>query len=87
MNRRVAGQILRYVGLLIEMLGILAVALSSRQENIGPDAPGGLSPRQIWIVVGTGFVLWLAGNVLTYWPGNDQTGRIRAGVSKHDLEL
>jgi hypothetical protein len=86
MNRRAAGQILRYVGLVVEMLGILAVALSGRQENGGPAAVG-LSTRQIWIVVGTGFLLWLVGNVLTYWPGNDGTGRMRASVGKHDLEL
>jgi hypothetical protein len=86
MNRRVAGQILRYVGLVVEMLGILAVALSSRQEN-GRPAAAGLSSRQIWIIVGTGFLLWLVGTVLTYWPGNGRTGRMRASVGKHDLEL
>ena len=32
MNKRFTGQILRIVGLAIEMLGILAAALSGRQE-------------------------------------------------------
>jgi hypothetical protein len=87
MNRRVAGQILRYVGLLVEMLGILAAASSGRRDDGGPAAAAGLSMRQIWVVVGTGFVLWLVGNVLTYWPGGDGRGRMRSRAGTHDLEL
>jgi uncharacterized membrane protein len=64
------GQIIRLVGLLIEMLGILAVALESRNGGAEARLPGGfsLSPRLIWAVVAVGFVIWLSGSILTYWP-------------------
>jgi uncharacterized membrane protein len=87
MNRRFAGQILRIVGLLIEMLGILAVALSSRKDDGGPASPAGLSTRQIWIVVGAGFAIWLVGSFLTYWPGRASADRKTASEDKKLLDL
>jgi len=64
---RTLGQVLRMVGLLIELAGILALVLWG-QATEGGNAPGGLSPRGAWVVVGVGFVLWLGGTILTYWP-------------------
>jgi hypothetical protein len=68
MNRRLTGQILRMVGLLIEMLGILALAFWTRTDAAGAPLPGSFSARQVWIGVGAGFVIWLAGSLLLYWP-------------------
>jgi hypothetical protein len=87
MNRRFAGQILRILGLAIEMLGILAAALSSRGGDGAAGAAGGLSSQQIWIVVGAGFVVWLVGNLLTYWPGLGSTGRKPGNGGKNELRL
>ena len=87
MNKRFTGQILRIVGLAIEMLGILAAALSGRQGDGGPASAAGLSFRQICVVVGAGFVLWLVGTLLTYWPGDGPRGRKTTRHGKNDLEL
>jgi hypothetical protein len=65
---RSTGQILRFVGLLIEMLGILGLAFWTRTDPAGTPLPGSFPPRLAWIVVGLGFVIWLAGNTLIYWP-------------------
>jgi hypothetical protein len=87
MNRRFAGQILLFVGLAVEMLGILAAALSSRRGDGAAVPAAGLSTQQIWIVVGAGFVLWLVGNLLTYWPGHPSAGRKPEGEGRNDLRL
>jgi hypothetical protein len=69
MNRRLTGQILRMLGLLIELLGIVALALWTRTDAAGAPLPGSFSARQVWIAVGVGFVIWLAGSLLLYLPG------------------
>lgn len=87
MNHRFAGQVLRLIGLAIEMLGILAGVLSSRQDT--NESTAGFVPtfRMICFVVGTGFVLWLAGTILTYWPGRVSPGQNAARKGSGDLEL
>jgi hypothetical protein len=73
---RFTGQILRVVGLLIEMIGILAYAMWNRRDGGGVPArvSDSLTARQIWTVVGVGFVIWLIGNIVTYWPQSSHTG-------------
>jgi hypothetical protein len=65
---RFIGQILRILGLLIEMLGILVVALWARGDAGGGDPPGSFSLRLAWTAVAVGFVIWLIGTTLIYWP-------------------
>jgi len=66
--RRSTGQIVRLIGLAIEVAGILAQALWTRTDQTGDPLPGHFSSRQVWIVVGVGFVIWMIGTILTYWP-------------------
>ena len=66
--RRSTGQIVRLIGLAIEVAGILAQALRTRNDQTGAPLPGHFSSRQVWIVVGVGFVIWMIGTILTYWP-------------------
>jgi hypothetical protein len=68
MTRRFAGQILRIVGLLIEMFGIMSLGLRSRGDEAGGPLGGLFSMRGVWILVAIGFAIWLVGSVLTYWP-------------------
>jgi hypothetical protein len=72
---RFTGQILRIVGLLIEMLGILAAALRTRRDQADGPLPEFISTRLIWTVVGVGFVIWLIGSILTYWPRSHRKRR------------
>jgi hypothetical protein len=65
--RRSSGQILRLIGLAIEVAGILAQVLWTRTDQTGAPLPGQFSSRQVWIVVGVGFVIWMIGTILTYW--------------------
>ena len=65
---RFTGQIVRTLGLLIEMLGILALVFRTRTDQAGVPLPGSFSTRLVWTVVGVGFVIWLVGTVMTYWP-------------------
>jgi hypothetical protein len=83
--RRPIGQIVRMLGLAVEMAGILALALWTRTDQAGVPLPGSFSSRQVWIVVGVGFVIWMIGAILTYWP---QPAR-KAGKSsrKDDRDL
>jgi hypothetical protein len=60
---RYTGQILRILGLLMEMFGLSSVALASR------DGSGhwlGLTTEQVWTVVIVGFVFWLTGTILNF---------------------
>ncbi len=68
MTKRFAGQIVRLIGLAVEVLGILAQALRSGTDSHGAPLPGHFSSRQIWTGVGAGFVMWLVGTILIYWP-------------------
>jgi hypothetical protein len=65
---RLTGQILRMLGLLIEALGILALVLWTSTDEAGVPLPGSFSRSQVWIVIGSGFVIWLCGSIVTYWP-------------------
>ena len=66
--KRSTGQILRLIGLAIEVAGLLAQVLWTRTDQTGAPLPGQYSTRQVWIVVGVGFVIWMIGTILTYWP-------------------
>lgn len=57
-----AGQVLRILGLLMEMFGLSSLALSSR--NGGHWL--GLTTDQVWAVVVVGFAFWLIGTVLNF---------------------
>ncbi len=77
--RRLTGQIIRMLGLLIEMLGILALALWTGTDEAGAPLPGSFSVRQVWTVVGIGFVIWSIGSILAYWPQSTRKGRETRG--------
>ncbi len=70
---RLLGQLMRLGGLLVEMLGVLFVmkgnegifATKVHLPNIEPIPVG-------WVGVALGFVLWLIGTVLVYWPRPSQ---------------
>ncbi len=66
--KRLTGQIIRLVGLALEVLGLLAQALRTQTDEIGDPLPGHFSAHQVWTVVGVGFVLWMIGSILIYWP-------------------
>jgi protein-S-isoprenylcysteine O-methyltransferase Ste14 len=62
--KNATGQILRAVGLLIELLGVLAVMAQSRTNEVARvPIPGG-SVSLGWLAVGAGFVIWLAGRII-----------------------
>jgi hypothetical protein len=65
---RIQGQILRTVGLLIEMLGILVLVYRTKTDAAGSPLPGSLSLTQAWAVIGAGFALWFVGSIVIYWP-------------------
>lgn len=69
MSRRI-GQIVRLIGLAIEVSGLLATVFRTSADQTGAPLPGHYSSRQVWIVVGVGFVIWMIGTILTYWPQN-----------------
>ncbi len=73
--RRSTGQIVRLIGLAIEVAGILAQVLWTRTDQTGAPLPGQFSSRQVWILVGFGFVIWMIGTILTYWPQPGQRRR------------
>lgn len=62
---RRAGQWLRFLGLLIEMVGVLGV-LRERGGHAAPQItlPGGKVTSAAWIAIILGFTLWLVGKVL-----------------------
>lgn len=64
---RPALQILRMIGLFVEMLGILAFVVRSRSEQAG-RAAGWITMNRALGVVVLGFVLWLIASVMLYWP-------------------
>jgi len=66
--RRSSGQIVRLIGLAIEVVGILAQMLWTQTDQTGAPLPGHFSSRQVWIVVGVGFVIWMIGSIVTCWP-------------------
>jgi hypothetical protein len=83
---RSIGQILRLIGLAIEVGGISAQILWTKTDPAGTPLPGQFSARQVWIVVGVGFVVWMIGTILTYWPRPAVTSR-PAGDNSGQLKL
>jgi hypothetical protein len=73
--RRSTGQIVRLIGLAIEVAGLFAQVLRTRTDQTGAPLPGQFSSRQVWIVVGVGFVIWMIGTILTYWQQSGQSRR------------
>jgi hypothetical protein len=58
------GQILRAVGLLIELLGVVAVVGQSRINEVARiPLPGG-SAAIGWVAVGAGFLMWITGRIM-----------------------
>ena len=86
---RLQGQILRTVGLFIEMLGILALVFRTRTDEVGTPLPGSFSRPQAWAVIGVGFVIWLFGSIVLYWPRRSRKDIPRAenGADKGRLKL
>lgn len=80
MPPRYTGQILRIIGLLIEMFGLAAFAMSPK--GVAADARGwlGLTTQQIWLIVIVGFVIWLTGTIMIHAtaPGGWLAGRRRS---------
>jgi hypothetical protein len=59
------GQALRLTGLLIELLGAIAVVLQSRGTSIASvPLPGGASVSLGWLAVAVGFALFLTGRII-----------------------
>ena len=82
------GQIVRTLGLLIEMLGILALVFRTRTDQAGAPLPGSFPVRLVWIVVGVGFVLWLVGTVMIVLDAaNPDLARRRASTVTQKLKL
>ncbi len=83
MNRYL-GQILRFVGLLIELLGILALAFRTGADETGRPLPGSFPPRLVWGVIIAGFVIWIVGTILNFWT---RTARPDSLAKPHSLDL
>ena len=65
--KNVSGQILRLGGLVIELLGVLAVMTGSPDFGAARlPIPGGTTVAPAWILVVVGFVTWLLGTFLVY---------------------
>ena len=79
---RMTGQLMRMAGLFIEMLGILALALRTRTGPDGVPLPGHFPERPVWVVVALGFILWLAGTLIIYWPRRSD----RNAISNADID-
>jgi hypothetical protein len=65
--KKQVGQFMRLGGLLVEMLGVLAVTKGSEGKFATKVNLPGVEPVPIaWVGIGLGFVLWLVGTVLVY---------------------
>jgi uncharacterized membrane protein len=61
------GQIVRIIGLVIEMLGIWGVFnATGAKDQPRIELPGGIVLPLAWLAVGLGFVLWLTGTILVF---------------------
>ncbi len=58
------GQILRILGLVIEMFGLSSFAFSARAGAAEGRGWFGLTNDQIWTIVIVGFVIWLTGTIM-----------------------
>jgi hypothetical protein len=64
---RTTGHLIRYTGLLIEMLGVWGVYNSYGQKDpAGIRLPGGDVVPWTWIVVTLGFAIWLTGTIIVF---------------------
>ena len=81
------GQILRMLGLLIEMIGIGGLALWSGTDEAGNPRPGFFSSRGAWVLVCAGFLIWLVGTVTTYWHRRGPKSQAASGKRIDDLSL
>jgi hypothetical protein len=79
---RIHGQILRLVGIFIEMLGILALAFWTKSGPDGAPLPGSITQRTGWAVIVGGFGVWALGNAVIYWPRGDR-GKIADAESRN----
>ena len=84
---RTTGRILRMLGLLIEMAGIFVMLVWNRTDEAGAPLPGSLSSRQVWTIVITGFVIWLVGGILFYWPRPGPNKPQGSRADFHELNL
>jgi hypothetical protein len=65
--KKVTGQILRLVGLLIEMLGVMGVVTGRGDiESLRLQLSNGTLVSPAWIAVVLGFVIWLVGTILLF---------------------
>ena len=69
-----AGQILRILGLALEMFGLSSIALVSRE---GARHWFGMTSQQVWTIVAVGFAFWLTGTVLIYQAALRRRGVFR----------
>ena len=62
---RATGHWLRWIGLMIEMMGVVGV-LRERggQSNPQVQIPGGPVVSMAWVAVALGFALWLVGKIV-----------------------
>ncbi|MFO0890649.1 MAG: hypothetical protein U0790_16080 [Isosphaeraceae bacterium] len=84
--QRFAGQILRFLGLLVEMIGIMTLAFRTGIDEAGTPLPGSVSSRAAWAIIIAGFLTWLSGTLVNFWTRaarHDGT----AQPSKLDLHL
>jgi hypothetical protein len=66
--KKLVGQFMRLGGLIVEMLGVLAVMKGDEGRFATKLQLPGFEPVPLaWIGIGLGFVLWLVGTVLVYW--------------------
>jgi len=66
--KKLVGQFMRLGGLLVEMLGVLAVMKGDEGKFATKLHLPGFEPVPLaWIGIALGFVLWLVGTVLVYW--------------------
>jgi hypothetical protein len=81
------GQILRGVGLLIELLGVTAVVAQPRaNEAARIPLPGGTSVALGWLAVGAGFLIWLAGRIMIAGSLQSRLSRKRIEARDRDLD-
>jgi hypothetical protein len=84
---RFHGQILRTLGIFIEMLGMLVLFFRTKTDGAGVPLPGAFSLGQAWTIIGCGFVIWLFGSVVIYWPRSPRNESQSAGARADEGNL
>jgi len=84
---RGTGQILRALGLLIELIGVIMVVAQSRTDGIARiPLPRGTSVSLGWLAVGAGFLMWLIGRIVI--AGSSPRSRLSGNrVEPRDRDL